>query len=71
MELNHMNDDETQLALDLAEQMLEKAMTQLKKNQQTFQNIINWQLVPYERSAPILMMVQETRNKIAEIEARK
>lgn len=56
--------------LDLAEKLLAEAIVQLKKNQQAFHNIINWGLVPYERSAPILKMMQETRNKIAAIEAQ-
>ena len=77
MGYDHMNDDETKqewsetdLALNLAEQLLEKAIAQLKRNQQAFHNIINWGLVPYQRSAPVLTMMQETRNAIAAIEAQ-
>ena len=48
---------------------LEMAIFQLERNRQSFHNIINWGLVPYERSAPILKMMQETRNAITKIEA--
>ena len=47
---------------------LDKALVQLRRNQQAFHNIINWGLIPYERSAPILKMMQETRNAIEELE---
>lgn len=75
-----MNDDETKQewseadlvhnALDLAEELLRQAMFQLKRNQQAFHNIINWGLIPYERSAPVLKMMNETRNAIEKIEAQ-
>lgn len=49
-------------------QKLEIAIESIRHSRNTFKNMINWQLVPYNRSAPVLVEMQRLDNVLRTLE---